>query len=244
MAAVRKSKFEGTDLPEGLDPITAEGGPLGLASVFDMLFDIQDLLDGVRGMTRTERQAFIKLRELSLKSELSEMDRFAAADCIQVLHIGLKGKYQAVSEVALEVLSLVAGKPYDDRVWGMSKYDEKIIKIYEAYYAGDKQGMIYLLDIVAQRAQIASDPNFSKSLLGRVSSQDVDLVRAFTNVLIYSKMADIRSGLARKLAESGYDLSRRGLIDELKTTSAKTMIYILIESHSTSTKSLASLINV
>ena len=226
-AAVRRSNLRGTDLPEGLDPITAEGGTLGLKSVFNMLSDIQEILNGLRGMTRVERQAIIKLRELSLKSQLSEMDRFAAADCIQVLHAGLKGKFQSVSDVAHEILSIVSGSPYDDRVWGMSRYDDNLIEVYKSYYAGTNKGMRSILDIVASRGKIAANPSFNKSLLGRVKSQDVDLVRAFTNVLIYSKMADIRTGLARRLAEAGYDLSRRGLIDKLKTSSTKSTDYDL-----------------
>lgn len=69
-----------------------------------------------------------------------------------------------------------------------------------------------LYDVASSKSLIPLEIDAAKRIFGKVQSQDVDNIALLTNVLVYTKMADIRYGLARELAEAGYNLSRRDIM--------------------------------
>lgn len=209
---MKKAKDEGTAPPTGLDPVTREHGTLTLEMIFNDLPEIQSLLDGLRGMTRDERQALIKLRELKLKGTLTEADRIDAGGAIQVLHMALEAKRAEVFDTALEVFKIALGIPNNEQMWGFTAFDKNIIAVYKAYYRGD---FGKIADIGATKSLYVRELDGTKKLLKTTQSERKDLVALLTNVLVYTKMADIRRGLARELAEAGYDMGRSKISGEI-----------------------------
>ena len=209
---MNKAMDDGTAPPTGLDPITREHGTLTLDMMFHQLPEIQSLLDGLRGMTRDERQALIKLRELKLKGALTEADRIDAGGAIQVLHIALEGKHAEVFDTALEVFKIALGVPNNEQKFGFSAFDPNIIAVYKAYYRGN---FTTIADIGTTKGLYVRELDGVKKLFKSTQSERKDIVALLTNVLVYTKMADIRRGLARELAEAGYDSSRSKISGEI-----------------------------
>jgi uncharacterized protein YutD len=215
-ASMRQATITGKDFPEGFDPITTGGGSVDLKYIFSKVNDIQDLLDGPYGMTALERKAITLLRKLSRVAELDEKQRISLADAISILHIGLLEKQQYVNDTGLQVFKLALGVPGQIENIGLTS--TQVRDIYTAYYTGD---LLKIYDIGATKSLIPMEMDVAKTLFGKnATSQDIDNISLLTNVLVYGKMADIRYGLARELAEAGYDTSRRNLVQKVDLNEA------------------------
>ena len=215
-AAMRKATITGKDFPEGFDPITTEGGDVELKYIFNAINDIQDLLDGPYGMTRLERQSVTTIRSLSGVQNLSAKQRIVLADAISILHIGLLEKQQYVNDTAMQVFKLALG--LDGQLENIGLTSKELKDIYRAYYRGD---LLKLYDVGATKGLIPLELDAGKTLFGKnATTQDIDNISLLTNVLVYGKMADIRYGLAKELAEAGYDTSRRNLVQKVDLNEA------------------------
>jgi len=215
-ASMRQATITGKDFPEGFDPITTEGGDVELKYIFSKVNDIQDLLDGPYGMTALERKAITLVRKLSRVAELDEKQRISLADAISILHIGLLEKQQYVNDTGLQVFNLALG--VDDTTPNIYLTSEQIRDIYQAYYTGD---LLKIYDIGATQSLIPMEMDVAKKLFGEdVTTQNIDNIALLTNVLVYGKIADIRFGFAKELAEAGYDTSRRKLVQRIDLNEA------------------------
>lgn len=217
------------------------GGGVTLRQIGRNLSMIQDLLGDQYGMTALERESLTRLRMFNDRlnagdaRKLTQAERSAVADSIQVIYEGLKEKQQYVETFSTRVFEIVLA------IKEASQFDLTIpakIDIYNKFYTGDIAG---ILDIDTAKkirplpgAQtkprtVFADKRFpaiskginaalqvADKLMGtRYSTKTPDLNQNLISLMVMLKLDDIQFGLARELAEEGYDLSRRSITNNL-----------------------------
>ncbi len=234
--------YDPFDLDDAALGKMSPGGGVTLQEIGRKIALMQDLLDGPYGMTPREREAINQLRIFNERlkyaqdaAEFTTTDRATIADAIQVIHEGLREKKQYVesfsTNVFEKILAIKQATQFDLN-------DPLVIDIYQKFYRGDIKG---LLDIGTpkkiRRAPEAQTPRqvfqYSKKLglMGKIiegvsrpiadqlgvkySTKTPDLNQALMALMIMLKVDDVRFGLARELAENGYDLSRRSITNNL-----------------------------
>jgi len=211
-----KAAQQKTGVPARIIPdvITSKSGVLDIDYILNNLNDIQDILDGYHGMTRLERESLIALRTLKQKgvksAGITDQQRLIAADAIQVLHNGLLEKYSFVFETAMDHFKIAMGVEGQKVTWNFNA--EQILTIYKSYYQGD---LIQMYQVGATKALVPLSPKAAKKLLGKTSKTDADTIALLTNVLVFGKISELRRGLAKELAEAGYNTNRRALFEQI-----------------------------
>ena len=224
-----------------LDIDAPAGGGVTLRQIGRNLSMIQDLLGDQYGMTALERESLTRLRMFNDRlnagdaRKLTQAERSAVADSIQVIYEGLREKQQYVENFSTRVFEIVLA------IKKSSQFDLTVpnkIDIYNKFYTGDIAG---ILDIDTAKkirplpgAQtkprtIFADKRFpaiskainsslqvADKLMGtRYSTKTPDLNQNLISLMVMLKLDDIQFGLARELAEEGYDLSRRSITNNL-----------------------------
>ena len=214
--AIRDAELAGDPPPLRFGSFEA----LDIGYIYVRLDRIQEVLDGFYGMNRTERAALMNLRELyerksGLTEPMSEADATIAADALQILHTGLAEKKAYVTKFARQTLRRAVG--YTEPELPFVLEDKTIRALYISMYTGN----------IVKIKEIATNHSFDgiwqarfAYLLGKKGSDLVqqygDLESMMTNILIYMKLDEVRFGLARDLAELGYNKSVRELIGNQK----------------------------
>ena len=216
-SAIREAELRGDPPPLSFDSFEA----LDIAYIYMRLDRIQEVLDGFHGMNRTERAALMNLRELyerksGLAEPMSEADATIAADALQILHTGLAEKKAYVTQFARQTLRRAVGYTEPELPFILS--DKTIRSLYIAMYTGN---IVKIKDIATNHGFDGIWQARFAYLLGKKGSNLVqqygDLESMLTNILIYMKLDEVRFGLARDLAELGYNTSVRELIGKQKT---------------------------
>ena len=217
------------------------GGGVTLRQIGRNLSMIQDLLGDQYGMTALERESLTRLRMFDDRlnagdaRKLTQAERSAVADSIQVIYEGLREKQQYVETFSTKVFEIVLA------IKESSQFDLTIpakIDIYNKFYTGDIAGILDIdtakkirplpgaqtkpRTIFASKkfATISKSINsvlqvLDKQLGTRYSTKTPDLNQNLISLMVMLKLDDIQFGLARELAEEGYDLSRRSITNNL-----------------------------
>lgn len=212
----QKAAQQATGVPARVIPdvITTKSGVLDIDYILNSLNDIQDMLDGYHGMTRIERESLIALRTLKQKgvksTGITDQQRLIAADAIQVLHNGLLEKHSYVFETAMDHFKIALGVEGQKVNWNFS--NKEILTIYKSYYQGD---LIKMYQVGATKSLVPLSPKAAKKLFDKPSKTDSDTIALLTNVLVFGKISELRRGLAKELAEAGYNTNRRALFEQI-----------------------------
>ena len=212
LAAIREAEKEGTPPPLQFGSLDE----FDIGVLYKKLNFIQEVLDGFYGMTRQERVAITNLRELSerrsgLTEAMSNADAAIAADALQILHTGLAEKKHYVTRTAREIMRRATG--YTDPELPAGFDNSTVIDIYVALYTGN----IVRLKAIATR--MGFEGTWQANLVNLFGTRGEKLLREFgdteamlTNVLIYMKVDEVMFGIAKDLADLGYNTSVRELI--------------------------------
>ena len=224
LAQIRDAQRQGQPPPVSFPPVE----PFDLNYIYGKLNQIQDLLDGFYGMTRAERQALNNLRTLKEKGagvfdnntgsirNLSESEANIVADSIQILEIGLREKKEYVVDFAKQTFKRAIGHQQNKIDWNFT--DKQIKGLYKAFYVGDIQ---HIKDVATTKRlgglyEYGEVDGIIKQIIKKQSKEALEKPYGesevmLTNVLIYMKLDEVRFGLAKRMAELGYDTSTRGL---------------------------------
>jgi len=237
---MRSSKSDDSVRPI-YDPMDLDSPEVTFGQIARNITVIQELLDGIHGMTAIERESINHIRVFNDRLvagdavDLTRAERSSIADAVQVIHEGLKEKQQYVESFADRVFELILS------VKQVSEADVNTpirIDIYNKFYTGDIEG---LLDIDttkklrrlpgAQRAPRKVFANKKNSLTlsiiekgiqlvgkqfgAKYSTKLKDLNQSLISLMLMLKIDDVMFGIARNLAEEGYDLSRRSVTNNL-----------------------------
>lgn len=191
LAALNKSKATRGTVPR----LDARVVDLDLQKIIQKIPSIQELLDGVYGMTGRERQAITVLRTVGIRlrrgeklADFSEVEASIIADALQVVHAGLKTKEDYVLHIGTMLTErALAMKGIASADYGAAGMRTALYRTYKSWFTGDTDYLFNQPDIVTPVYRERVIPGFQEThVYGKsgvkVSADDISLAKEFREV--------------------------------------------------------------